>query len=529
MNLPRLFRTVRYLTITQIYFQVYYKVLKMVRRALGCRYSYSKYKKGNRISFLAEWIEKPTSYKGDSRFSFLNTESKFAGVWDDAGKGDLWRYNLNYMDYLLQENMSAEQGLFWIDNFIQTIGENSIAEDPYPISLRGINWIKFVTLHYDQLTEEQLHKIDTSLYSQYRVLYHNTERHLMANHYLENGCSLLFAACYFEDDVFFGKAEKIVLEQLEEQILSDGAHFELSPMYHCVILDRLLDCYNILLSSKYSEFASYLYNKIVLMLQWLDSIEIASNQLPLFNDSANGIAPAPSELREYADRLNIEWGTSSLKESGYRRWVTSNYQVVVDVAQLGPSYNLGHSHADTFNFVMNIADRPFVVDTGTSVYAAGKRRDYERSTKAHNTVCIDGKNSSAVWGAFRCAERATVTILSETDNSITARHNGYKSIGIECERQYICSDDCLEIIDTVKGGKHLKREARIHFAEDVHILEQQDNRVVTSYAVIEFDGAMKCTTEDIQISREFGLMNNSKCLSVIFSDRLVTRIIPELK
>lgn len=529
MNLRRLFHTVRYLTFTQIYFQVYYKVLKMVRSALGCRHSYSKYKRGNRISFMTKWIDKPISYKGNSLFTFLNTESQFTGQWDYQQNGDLWCYNLNYMDFLLQKSMSAEQGYYWIDNFIENIAKNSIADHPYPISLRGINWIKFVSQHYDELTEDKLSKIDTLLYSQYKILSHNTERHLMANHYLENGCSLLFAACYFGDDVFFRKAKKILVTQLEEQILSDGAHYELSPMYHCIILDRLLDCYNIVVSSRYSEFAAYLYNKIVLMLQWLDAVVISTNQLPLFNDSANEIAPAPSELREYANRLNIEWGISSLNESGYRRWITPDYQVVVDVAQLGPSYNLGHSHADTFNFVVNIADRPFIVDTGTSVYTAGERRDYERSTIAHNTVCIDGKNSSAVWGAFRCAERATVTIVSETDNSITARHNGYKSIGIECERQYICSDDCLEIIDTVKGGKHLKREARIHFAEDVHILEQQDNRVVTSYAVIEFDGAMKCTTEDIQISREFGLMNNSKCLSVIFSDRLVTRIIPELK
>ena len=34
-------------------------------------------------------------------------------------------------------------------------------------------------------------------------------------------------------------------QQLEEQILPDGAHYEQSPMYHCILLDRLLDAINI--------------------------------------------------------------------------------------------------------------------------------------------------------------------------------------------------------------------------------------------------------------------------------------------
>ena len=40
----------------------------------------------------------------------------------------------------------------------------------------------------------------------------------------------------------YSKAKNIIEEELEEQILTDGAHFELSPMYHQIILDRVLDC-----------------------------------------------------------------------------------------------------------------------------------------------------------------------------------------------------------------------------------------------------------------------------------------------
>lgn len=526
MKLIRLLNTVRYLTLTQMFFQVYYKVRSKIRSILGCRRSYRLYKKGNKLGFLTEWIDKPQSYKGNDSFSFLNVESKFNGKWDDNSNGDLWRYNLNYMDYLMQESMTFSEGYSWIDRFISDINNNSIADHPYPISLRGINWIKFVNLHYNEFTEEQLRKIDTALYSQYKVLMRSTERHLMANHYLENGFSLLFAACYFKDKRFFRRAKKIVSKQLKEQILSDGAHFELSPMYHCVILERLLDCYNVLILTENYEFAAELYGTAVTMLNWLNVMEMAKDQLPLFNDSANGIAPTPSELRDYASRLCINLRPWFLGESGYRKWNTPSYTVVADVGQLGPSYNLGHSHADTFSFVMNIAGKSFIVDTGTSVYTAGERRDYERSTKAHNTVCIDGQNSSQVWGAFRCANRACVEIIDNGMYSVKASHNGYKGIGIECEREFHSKKDRFEIIDFVIGGDNRVKEARFHLSETVQVIDVQNNKVVTSLADFEFDGASAINIENVEISSEFGILKPSKCVSVKFNQRLCTNIIP---
>ena len=531
MKIVRFLNTVRYLTLDQIFFQVYYKVRNKVRSILGCRRSYRLYKKGNKLGFLTEWIDKSQSYKGDDLFSFLNVESKFTGKWDDKSNGDLWCYNLNYMDFLLQDSMTLSEGYSWIERFITDIDNNSIADHPYPISLRGINWIKFVSLHYDEFTEEQLRKIDTALYSQYKVLMRNTERHLKANHYLENGFSLMFAACYFEDDRFFRKAKRILKRELKEQILSDGAHFELSPMYHCIILDRLMDCWNVLVPSKYFEFAAELYNPMASMMQWLESIMIEEDQIPLFNDAANGIAPTIAELRDYAWRLEVELKYLPLYESGYKRWRTKSYQVVADVGQLGPSYNLGHSHADTFSFVMNIANKPFIVDTGTSVYTAGERREYERSTKAHNTVCIDGQNSSQVWGAFRCAKRATVKILDRWPSSIRASHNGYKSLGIKCEREFNSMNDRFEITDVVEGNIKRVREARFHLAETVQVVDVQNNKVVTSLACLEFDGATAVNIENVEISSEFGILKPSKCISVRFARRLCTNIIPnkELK
>ena len=61
----------------------------------------------------------------------------------------------------------------------------------------------------------------------------------MGNHLLENGFSLLFGSYYFRDEKLYSKAKEIIKTELREQILDDGAHFELSPMYHSIILHRI--------------------------------------------------------------------------------------------------------------------------------------------------------------------------------------------------------------------------------------------------------------------------------------------------
>lgn len=532
MSLIRLFHTIRFLTVEQICFQLYYKFCALARRFFGRKVRYVCYRKGYPVNFLPFPLKKRFCYD-NGQFSFLNVCHKFDGAWDDASHGDLWRYNLNYMDFLLQPSMSAVEGCKWILCFIESIKYNAIAEDPYPLSLRGINWIKFLSLHKNYFNEEHLKKIDTSLYSQYKLLSRRTERHLMANHYLENGFSLLFGAVYFRDERFWVEAKGIIERQLQEQIMPDGAHFELSPMYHCVILERMLDCYNILQSSQNEIFRgsdaliSLIRSKTEKMLGWLDAILLIDGSIPLLNDSAKGIALGVSELRAYARRLGIEWSCGKLKESGYRHFSNSVYEAVIDVAPLGVGYNLGHSHADTFTFLLWSYGKGLVVDTGVSTYATGARREYERSTAAHNTVVVNGKNSSNVWGAFRCAQRANVTVIDEKPEYIKAVHDGYLGLGVRCARTFTFLADSMQIVDEIHGNA-VTATAFFHLAPGISILEIKDDVVVTDKAVFSFKGCSMLSVEKASIAEEYNILLDSDCLSVKFSGRLQT-IINEFK
>lgn len=463
MRLFLLFNTVKHLKLKQILYRIYYVIRKEYRKL--SKFSYPiKQCEAFRIISLSSSVPSIISY-GDDSFKFLNKDKKFVDKidWNFNGYGKLWLYNLTYFDFLQQENISKSDGLKLINNFIDNCENIKDGMMPFPISLRGINWVKFLTYH--SIKDE---KINSSLYTQYYILLDNLEYHILGNHLLENGFSLLFGAYYFDDDILHAKAKEILNAELTEQILADGAHFELSPMYHQIMLFRVLDCINLLENNsreKDRDFLVFLNQKASLMLGWLKSITFKNGDIPLLNDSTNTIAPTSKELFEYADRLDMEVIQNKLKESGYRKIKNNSYECIIDIGNIGPDYIPGHAHADTFNFVLQVDNKPFIVDTGLSTYETNARRTLERSTSSHNTVEINSKNQSDVWGGFRVANRANIVDIKEYDNILEATHDGYKKDNVFHTRKWKFEEGKITIEDSL--SKSADAVARIHFHPDI--------------------------------------------------------------
>ena len=97
------------------------------------------------------------------------------------------------------------------------------------------------------------------------------------------------------------------------------------------------------------------------MLGWLSSVCFENGDIPLFNDAAFGISPSPVALFAYAKRLGLNFEKSGLSDSGYRKLVTNKFECVVDVSRVGPDYQPGHAHADTFTFELHINNRPVII------------------------------------------------------------------------------------------------------------------------------------------------------------------------
>ena len=136
----------------------------------------------------------------------------------------------------------------------------------------------------------------------------NIEWHLLGNHLFSNGKALIFAGLYFDGPAprdWLTTGLDILSREIREQILPDGGQFELSPMYHSLALEDILDLVNI--SRAFpdridEEFASLLVQTAERMLGWLSAMTHADGEIALLNDSAFGIAPAPAQLVRYASR-----------------------------------------------------------------------------------------------------------------------------------------------------------------------------------------------------------------------------------
>ncbi|TKS56982.1 alginate lyase family protein [Mesohalobacter halotolerans] len=531
-KLHLILHTVKHLQPIQILYQLWYRLRRMWRKATGFKYPLSIEKQGIPAR-LQPWFEKPVSFS-DGSFTLLNLSKKYVAGninWNEPDHGKLWAYNLNYMDYLLQPGMDKQTGLQLIENFIQYLPQNPTALEPYPIALRGINWIKFLSSNVIAREAKQpaeIQHINSSLYSQYLILFDNIEYHLLANHLLEDGFSLLFGGFYFLDQKLYNKGKEIVEKELKEQILDDGAHFELSPMYHQIILDRLLDCINLVKNNQrfnnQQQLLELMKEKTQKMLSWLNNMTFSTGEIPLLNDSAPCIAPTTQQLNKYALSLKLQPATCNLQlgASGYRKFSTPSYECIIDIGQIGPSYQPGHAHADTFNLILNVKNEPVIVDTGISTYDSGETRLKERETAAHNTVTVQDKNSSEVWSSFRVARRAKVNVLKNDKNNIIAQHDGYKKLGTVHQREWHFTDNAIEIIDTLIGKE---QEGKSH----IWISSQQkpikgDNYIEIQDAVFKFENVLNIKLIPTKIPVGYNQFSKNFKIEISFKNKLHTYI-----
>ncbi|WP_051605715.1 alginate lyase family protein [Polaribacter sp. Hel_I_88] len=467
-------------------------------------------------------IKKNTSYLGKFEFCFLNITHKFEDKidWNYDSYGKLWTYNLNYFDFLNQSYIKHSEALMLMYNYVESTQELNDGIEPYPISLRCINWIKY--LSKENIKDNAINK---SLYNQYLRLLDSLEYHILGNHLLENGLSLLFGAYYFKNDVFYAKAKYIIECELEEQINNDGGHFELSPMYHQIILDRLLDCISLVKENPWKEnfeLLTLMKFKATEMLSWLTEVTFKDDTIPMVNDSAFGIAPNTSSLVKYGKELKIFPLKTQLSDSGYRKFTSDSYELFADVGEVGPTYQPGHAHADTFSFILQ-TNKPFIIDTGLSTYNMGEVREKERSTLYHNTVTINDENSSKVWAGFRVANRANVTIEKDEKNELIASHNGYKSKGVKHKRSFGIGVSEVLINDFI--NKDIEAQAHFHFHPDCKLeVNLSKCEVKADGITVTFFGSNHIKQNTYQYALGYNNRLEADKITVTFRNSLETKI-----
>jgi uncharacterized heparinase superfamily protein len=366
-----------------------------------------------------------------------------------------------------------------------------------------VNWIKWALAGNElSLTCVQ------SLALQVRWLEQRLERHLLGNHLFSNAKALMFAGVFFEGPEavrWLTLGAGILTEEIPEQILPDGGHFERSTMYHALALEDLLDLINLaavpagMPVSPMASVAAVCRSRVEAMRVWLATMSHPDGEISFFNDSAIGIAPSPSELDRYAGRLGFPavspppFGVVHLKESGYVRLSSAEAVALVDVAPLGPDYLPAHGHADTLSFELSLFGQRVIVNSGTSRYGVGEERLRQRGTAAHNTVVIDHTDSSEVWAGFRVGHRARpfdVRITTGATTELEASHDGYRRLaGAPVHRRrWLLEPTMLTISDDI-SGPFGRAEARFH----LHPLVEPAHASGEDLLVLHLPDALRAT------------------------------------
>ena len=416
---------------------------------------------------VASWPRLAELAAGRIRLLGVERELGQPVYWLRPGDPQLWRYHVHYWDWAwglaMEPDRRAARQLFadlWKSWHRAVPIGRSDAWHPYPASLRAWSWCgQFADVVRGSDIEEDF-VADLARHAGFvrRFL----ELDVGGNHLLKNLKAAIGLALFFGDERQLGRSLRKLIDQVSVQVLPDGGHFERAPAYHCQVLADLSDVAELLRAAGRTP-PPELDLAISRMHSWLDVVVLPGGALPLLND---GFPVEPSLLAALrggalqgprpAARLRV------LAETGLIRASAGDWELLADVGLPCPPELPAHAHADTLSCVVDVGGAPLLVDTGTSGYAAGSARDYERSTAAHNTVEIDGANSTEVWGAFRAGRRARVYGMeanaTPSEVVVTASHDGYRALpgSPRHHRRWTLSEAGLQVEDEVTGdGRHV--------------------------------------------------------------------------
>ena len=384
--------------------------------------------------------------------------------WEFEDKSALWNFNLHYFEFLLplvkawedtREKIYLDKTVEMIEGWID---KNSKGSSPgwasYTTALRIVTWISYYGHVSEALSDNFRKRFLSSLHDQYQYLSLHLEKDILGNHYFEDLKGLIIASIFFNDEAVLNKALSDFKTECKEEILTDGMHFELSPMYHKIIFEGMMRVAIALRGAgkENQEIESYLQP----MLDVAFSFEDGLKRVPLFNDGGDNVAKSLEALVYTAEQhfcLKPRF-KGELEASGYYIFVKNiggkKWKLIVDAGQTGPKYNPGHAHCDAMSYELFCNGEPVVVNCGTYGYQC-KERSFFRSTGAHNTVMVNDTEQCQYWSIFRLAKRSHVRVLSVTADSIEMEMTDQKCQKV---KRRITLSDILEVTD-ISDGKSL--------------------------------------------------------------------------
>ena len=420
------------------------------------------------------------------RITFLYEVQEFGWFekWCFPNHSSLWNFNVHYFEYLFSliqnwkygKNPSALEQIKtcirgWIDSNPQN--EGGSGWESYTIAMRLVNWLGCYAALETEIWKDWrfAQRMIASIYEQYVYLSNHLEKDLLANHYFADLEALILCAIFFNDEKILKAAQAEFRNQCAEQILQDGMHCELSPMYHKIVFEGVLRVAAVLRHADMADKEIEAY--IQPMLNAAYSLEEGLERVPLFNDCGDNVAKSLNALALAAKRyfgLVPEY-KEQLPSSGYYMFKQGEWKLIVDAGAPGLRYNPGHAHCDAMSFELFRKGKPVLVNCGTYAYQCPER-SYFRSTAAHNTVQAEGVEQSQCWGVFRLGKRSSVRVIQHDDRGIEMLMHDQK--GTQIQRRILFETDTLLVEDYSNG---CRLNTYVHILDDLDAVEKNTWRI----------------------------------------------------
>lgn len=466
--------------------------------------------------------EEELSALREGRFRFIGQSLAGDGAppWHAGEMPRLWRYLLHYhlfaRDFALSflrapKALDRDRALSWIHDWIARNPPGSdVAWDAFTVSERLLHWSVAAAVFGIQDPAIR------AVYAQQAgFLERRREHDLQGNHLLKNAAALSVAGAMLGSPLR-ERGAALLREQVQEQILPDGGHYERSPMYHALALEDLLLAYVALGAGgnaggkERPERPAFLLEAIARMSHWLERMTHADGEIPMFGDSVLGVAPPPGPLNRLARRLCAlpEEGARSepswaLPRSGYYALGLRGTpgRMLVRAGSPGPAHQLGHAHCDQLSYELTLGARRVIVDSGMCAYQDAAWREYGRSTRAHNVVQAGEREQMECWALFRVGRRYTPEPVHwSVDGGTAMLRGGHDGFAPHVHRRACAAymdEGWWLVVDEVAGPEAAPVSSYLHFAPGTRLKCTAKGVVIASGAF----GRLRVLPFDIGVGR----------------------------
>lgn len=433
----------------------------------------------------------------------------------------------------------VEQLTSWLEQCPFSVGMNW--RSPLELAIRLINWVWAVDLIEESglFTGAFRSKV---LHSAYLHLWDITRKYSRGssanNHRIGEAAGVFIGTSYFRTLTHAARwheeSRRILSEEIEAQTYADGCSREHAVGYQLFVLQFFILA-GITARRVGEDLPPFFWSRLEKMLEFVGALSEGGDRLPMFGDSDDGYvldlgdsnpvdvsallsvgavlfgrADLNARAGRYAESARWLLGRSSwaqfealpapaegllesraFQDSGYYLLQCGHengpdrISVLFDCGELGFQSIAAHGHADALSFSLRAFGADIFIDPGTYDYFSFPAwRDYFRSTRAHNTVTVDGVDQSEMlapfmWG-FKANVRCRAWVARAQGGSVTGEHDGFtrladpvvhrRTVELDGESRILTIRDDLTV-----SGRH-EIAVWFHLSEHCSVSEVETNR-----------------------------------------------------